>query len=539
MDEHSCRFEALALVLACGMSCEPPGPNCREGAAADGTYTLQVGDLCLQEIGVRVRRGGTWEQVAAVAALEPQPVDDIGRLLQVAVEEPAEAIEIAFPGLPADRLLQQGYQSWSFAGAVKIPRHVELHEDGAPRMREAATGETLDAEYAISYYAAALQEGAGGPALVFGSLAAERAVTGFAAVAEEPGARLIALYGPTREALPSDADGKVRSEPLLVLSAGQAGDGLQRLGQEMQRAPAAGARQPRRPPGGWFSWNEHRAEIDEAMILAHVDEVAEQLLPHQLPLLEIDDGWERSWGDWQANDRFPRGMAAVAGDIAAAGLIAGIWLAPFLVDEQAPAASLDDRLFVRAVDGSRLQYRKFGDATVYYVLDGSDPDAMALVAGVLRDLARAGFAFFKLDYLFAGALPGVRNQPVTGVQALRQGLLAMREAVGPDAVINACGAPLLPVVGIADSLRIGADTFINDLSWQFIAFAARDLAARTYLAPVIWPDADQVQLRPPYSVEEAGVGALIAALAGPAYSIGDDLSLLAPERLAIGLEPTV
>ena len=51
----------------------------------------------------------------------------------------------------------------------------------------------------------------------------------------------------------------------------------------------------------------------------------------------------------------------------------------------------------------------------------------------------------------------------------------IREAVGEDAVINGCGAPIHAIWGYADSLRIGADTTFGDLLPAFIASAARSL----------------------------------------------------------------
>ena len=166
---------------------------------------------------------------------------------------------------------------------------------------------------------------------------------------------------------------------------------------------------------------------------------------------------------------------------------------------------------------------------------------MAIAVDEIERLAAAGFTFFKLDFLYAGAIAGGRLEDVTGVQALRQGLALIRQAAGEGAVINACGSPTLPVLGYADSLRIGPDTAFDgfDLAWGTIAAAARNLANRAHLFPLVWLDADQTQLRAPYSEDEAYAGAVVAALAGPAYSLGDDLLTLAPERLALGIDSAV
>lgn len=46
----------------------------------------------------------------------------------------------------------------------------------------------------------------------------------------------------------------------------------------------------------------------------------------------LDDGWQKAWGDWQVNSKFPMGLTAMAQDAKAQGAEMGLWLAPLLVD---------------------------------------------------------------------------------------------------------------------------------------------------------------------------------------------------------------
>ena len=46
---------------------------------------------------------------------------------------------------------------------------------------------------------------------------------------------------------------------------------------------------------------------------------------------------------------------------------------------------------------------------------------------------------------------------VSGVEAYRHGLRIIREAIGPDAYLLGCGAPILPSVGLVDAMRVGPD----------------------------------------------------------------------------------
>jgi alpha-galactosidase len=295
--------------------------------------------------------------------------------------------------------------------------------------------------------------------------------------------------------------------------------------------------------GGWYSWNQLFANVSEDDITAHVDLVAAELAPHGLPLVEIDDGWEIAWGDWRANDRFPSGMDGAAAKIKGKGLTAGVWLAPFLVDVGSQAAaSADPALFVQGPDGAPLQHKPSGSNKRYFVLDGTNPASMDLAAKPIATLAAQGFTFFKLDFLYAGALPGARHDAAaTSVEALHRGLDQLRAAMGEGATFNACGAPIFPLLGHADSLRIGSDTAYAGvgLNWTSVAFAARSTAARAFLAQEVWLDGDQTQVRAPYSTDEARASACVAALSGPAYALGDDLRTLPADRLAIALDPQV
>ena len=61
-----------------------------------------------------------------------------------------------------------------------------------------------------------------------------------------------------------------------------------------------------------------------------------------------------------------------------------------------------------------------------------------------------GFDYFKLDFLYAGALGGLEEY--------RHGLPAViRDAVGPEAYVLGCGAPILPSVGLVDAMRVSPD----------------------------------------------------------------------------------
>ena len=490
--------------------------------------------MCVRGVRARALRAGVWSNDGVAIRVAERAN---GVVVTIEAGGGADAYELRIPDVAADRMLQQGHQSWSFSGPTQIPTSVPLHADGAPAFTAAGTGDVFDEVLGVSYQSVVVG-GGDGPYLTVGAASTRRAYTAVAAVTTGNGrADLTVVYNTTREPLGADA-----SEPLAIFGSNEAGGGLELLAAVMGEELPADSPAPQRPPGGWFSWNERFDDIDQQFIRDHIAEVGGDLAAAGMPLVEIDDGWSLHWGDWRENARFGDGMEALGAEITAAGLVAGVWMAPFLIDvDSEVAATIDPAFVVRDDGGNPKEFSFTGLVPTFYVLDGTNPSAFAIVTDHVERLAAAGFTFFKFDYLFAGSLPGVRGGGATGVEALRSGMQLLRQAAGSGAVINACGTPITAVIGLADSIRVGADTAFTaaDLDWSMIAFAARSYAARAYLHPLIWPDADQAQLRLPYTAAQAQVGAVVSALAGPAYALGDDLTPLDPERLAIGLDADV
>jgi len=539
---HRRLWLAVAILTSSTIAGCDDTTTCVTAGHGDGSYTLALDGLCLDDVTTAHLVEGAWQTTGTELVWQPAAAG--GLEVTLVADAPAQAIELAIPALDVDQMFQQGYQSWSFAGTVAIPLDVALDDnDGRARMKAARTGSAIDEVRGVSFHAALFRKGDAGRVLVVAALSSTRAVTGIAATrALDAPAKLSIIYGPQREQLaPDPDDGRARSEVLFLATADSPEAALAQLSAELVSAHAGDGFTPKRPPGGWFSWNSLFTAVDATAVRGQLDIIQTTLLPAGLPLVEIDDGWEVAWGDWRDNTKFPDGLPALATEIRARGLVAGVWLAPFLVDVTAQTASADPSLFVRGADGMRLVHMSPGVAGRYYVLDGSNPASMAIVTDHIRRLAAGGYTFFKLDFLYAGALAGQRARDVTGTEALRAGLALIRQAAGPDAILNACGAPTLPMLGLVDSLRVGADTAFPgiDITFFMVASAARSLAARAHLWPLVWPDADQAQLRAPLTLDEARTSAVTAALAGAPYALGDDLTQLDPIRRAIALEPAI
>lgn len=504
----------------------------------------------------------------------------VAQHLQVDIPRDSSSVELVIKGLKADRIFQEGYQSWSFAGAMTIPESFVRDEEGHLYIEEALTGDPLHGEHGISINVIAGQVGAEADDGVWLLAHTDPSYTITAFGAEKLNDSDHSMRLTTRigfEDIPLQTDDyeqtnevdTIRQELTLItaptlwlaLRAYQ-----EQIQTKLEQLSALSLRSdqsmltPQRPPRGWYSWNERFEDIETSYIMEHLDLVAEKLSPYGFSLVEIDDGWQQGWGNWQNNEAFPNDFEPIVSHARQLDLDLGIWFAPFLVEvEVAEENNYPNEWFIyesgdelpsepddlvkntSATPGSDseealLVHRIIGNPRSYFVIDTTHPDAMSHVLEQLAYKLSQGFSYFKLDFLYAAALPGKRMEAVSGIESLRKGLAAIREVLGSEAIINACGAPVHAVLGYADSLRIGADTTFGDLYPSFIASAARSTAARAYLFPLIWPDGDQVQTRSPYLTQEAEVGSDVAMLASAAYSIGDDLTQLPQERLNIFIQ---
>ena len=186
----------------------------------------------------------------------------------------------------------------------------------------------------------------------------------------------------------------------------------------------------------------------------------------------------------------------MVGDIRATGRRVGIWLAPFFVGaDSAVAAQHPEWLTGGAGHNWRQDMRG---------LDLTHPGVREYLHGAVRRLADLGIDYFKLDFLYAGAVPARRRDDVSGVAAYRSGLRLLRDAAGPDAYLVGCGAPILPSVGLVDAMRVSPDTFHEGGEDGSRGLRGRmSLVARAWQQGRFWVnDPDCLVVRPTYALRE-------------------------------------
>lgn len=242
---------------------------------------------------------------------------------------------------------------------------------------------------------------------------------------------------------------------------------------------------PRVAPTVWCSWYHYFTEVTEADMVENLAALAEHDLP--VDVVQLDDGWQTEVGDWLTlSGRFsslPELVARIRGE----GRRAGIWVAPFLATARSSVVR----------DHPEWTYADAGQnwGSPLRALDPAHPGVQAYLRQVFESLRGMGFDYFKLDFLYAGAL--------ADLAAYRSGLELIRDAIGPDAYLLGCGAPILPSVGLFDAMRVSPDVAPHyeptdgDLSQPGQRAAALSTVGRAWQHGRFWVnDSDCLVARP-------------------------------------------
>jgi alpha-galactosidase len=309
------------------------------------------------------------------------------------------------------------------------------------------------------------------------------------------------------------------------------------------------ARVPMQAPSGWCSWYHYYQNVSAMDVGRNLQAATENHERWPLDLIQIDDGYETLVGEWDRfNSRFPDGVTDLATQIKAAGLMPGIWLAPFIFQPGAETVQKHPEWMIGDRNG-RLRFAGFNWNNRTVALDLTHPGAQEWVRQTIqRAVIEWGFPYLKLDFLYAGGLSGRRHDPTrTNAQALYTGLKIIREEAGEDTFLLGCGCPVGAGVGIFDAMRISADTapaWGNHYFGMAIPFLAEPNApsAKNALHNVLtranmhqkwwWNDPDCLLLRPEsqLTLPEIQTVASVIALTGGMLLVSDDLQALPAER---------
>jgi alpha-galactosidase len=320
-------------------------------------------------------------------------------------------------------------------------------------------------------------------------------------------------------------------------------------------------------PVGWMTWynqDSHlrggnaQGAVKEEVVLEQAKFVSQHLKEYGVKFIFIDEGYEQALGEWEANEFVPSGMNGLAKKIKKLHLIPGLWLSPFMVSERARVFKEHPDGFAKKA-GTPFAFWQWPMAPSHdnvYIPDPTSSRVQKWVSGIYKKFVRSGYRFFKNDFVDGLGLTDIEfsDKKITrGLKLWRQGFRTIREAVGTECHIQPCSGPTIAGVGIVDSARIEADVGggVGQNQWNTLRAVARGVACKYYQHRKFYindPDnliVSEYEQFKSYGSKakfahavammkrEAQVRASIAVLSGGTICLGDRLTYLNDEQLAL------
>ena len=324
--------------------------------------------------------------------------------------------------------------------------------------------------------------------------------------------------------------GEVRAaDSLLILFPSDATHGLESYAAAVQKVN--NLTPLKRTSTAWCSWyagygrarQANLSDLEQAMLKNA--EIVKTLKPWGIDTLRaVDDSSEELYGDWNF-PYVPHGMGKLAASLKGLGTKPGVWVAPAFVSETSEVFKKHPDWMQMDAEGHPVTNRDFYGNTMHF-LDTTNPEALAHLKSIFQRVHDWGYQYVMIDFLQWLALGDrYQNAHLTRAEVYRQALRTIRETLGPDIYLLGCGAPQLASVGLVDGMRIGPD------QWGESGF--ENIAARSYEQGVWWVNDPDALVGSDATTEEYRAWVTLAGLSSGAITLGDDLTSLSPERLAI------
>lgn len=338
----------------------------------------------------------------------------------------------------------------------------------------------------------------------------------------------------------ADLGSEMWSEPLAVIPGDLSPRNLELYAELV--AGEQGARVARRSPPGWCSWYQYFAKVRETDVRSNLELMEDGYPWLGIELVQVDDGYQRSLGEWlETNEDFPGGMESLSREIAATGRTPGIWVAPFTVTRNSRLFKERKDWLIRNARGRPVMagFNPLWKGR-FYGLDPTNPEVLDWLRDLFSSIVARGYRFIKLDFLACGMLEGSRfEESLTRAEAFTKALGVIREAAGDDTYILAAGGPILLGTGVLDAQRVGGDVapywdmlaqkLIRDRSTPGVRNSLINVLTRSFLSGRLWEgDPDCMLARGSESrltpAERRTLASGIALLGG-AFIISDNLGL--------------
>lgn len=230
---------------------------------------------------------------------------------------------------------------------------------------------------------------------------------------------------------------------------------------------------------GYTTWYNYYTGVTEDIVRRDLDSISK--LDTKVDIFQIDDGYERTVGDWLYPDekKFPTGMKAIADEIHSNNMLAGLWLAPFAATPKSYVFK-EHRDWLVHDEKGRIHYASHNWGG-FFALDIYNEEAREYIRNVFDTVLNVwGYDMVKLDFLYACCIIPIHGKSRGEIMCDAMDLL--REVCG-DKIILGCGVPLAPAFGKVDFCRIGADV---GLDWDKKPFSREDVSTQNTLLNTVF-----------------------------------------------------
>ncbi|MFI5366673.1 MAG: alpha-galactosidase [Candidatus Binatia bacterium] len=311
----------------------------------------------------------------------------------------------------------------------------------------------------------------------------------------------------------------------------------------------------RRVPNGWNSWTGSGStgglgtNINESIMGENLDVMAREFKPFGVDYFQMDDGYQIAHGDWFPRpDRFPSGMPAWSARVSQTGLIPGLWISAFTVDETSSLFAQHPDWMAQPKDNVLGSLLSPGSGE--RVLDLSNPAVVDWLGETMRRYKDDwGMRWVKLDFAYYALPYAPAASTLTSIEAYKRAIRTIRDTLGNDVFFVGIGLMGMNY-GVVDGMRLTLD---NGPRWEetkpFTIFGdggnfkstVRTGARRYYLHNRVWINhndllffrTDTSQPDPPLTLDEATTFSSFIGLTGSIVKFGEDLRTLTPEQIQI------
>ncbi|MDR3147341.1 MAG: alpha-galactosidase [Treponema sp.] len=216
-----------------------------------------------------------------------------------------------------------------------------------------------------------------------------------------------------------------------------------------------GARTHKKPLVGWCSWYYYGHRITEQSVMATIKGFKDLKETVPVDVIQIDDGYQKHYGDWDCNEKFPQGFEPWVRGIREAGAMPGIWLAPLIVHNATGLSREHPEWFQKDQAGQLL-----GDEgpEANRPLDPTQPGARAFIRDIIRRKKALGFSYYKIDFNNLASDCRYTDPYKTRLQVYRDLYALYREEMGEESYLLSCSGLQRGTVGYADASRIATDS---------------------------------------------------------------------------------